>query len=323
MAAEHAPQQDGGLRLYGTVLANELRGKLSRRGGARNPQNSLPEPGSVPAVEQTVVVREEQNRRFCEVLGQEPGRHAHGGYLHALSFPASTRMMSSQEFPLPLLGAVHLENTMVQHHPVPVGARLRIRSSVSGFGRHRRGVTATVVAQAWDQEGREVFTDTSLYLAKTSGGSGSSSKSGGGQKTEREDPREGFRLIGTWSLGKDAGRRYAAVSGDFNPIHLSGVSAKALGMRTSLIHGMYEASRALGEAADPTAAGTWSIRFGAPAFLPARILIWRKSDAAGSPGRGSSGSGSGEGSVILRGISPKGRQHFEFSYEPAEAAKRG
>ena len=50
-----------------------------------------------------------------------------------------------------------------------------------------------------------------------------------------------------WQLGVDTGRAYAAVSGDFNPIHLSVLSAKALGMRRSIAHGMYLASRALAD----------------------------------------------------------------------------
>ena len=35
----------------------------------------------------------------------------------------------------------------------------------------------------------------------------------------------------TWKLPGDLGRRYAAVSGDHNPIHLYGLTAKAFGFR--------------------------------------------------------------------------------------------
>ena len=87
----------------------------------------------------------------------------------------------------------------------------------------------------------------------------------------------------------DTGRAYAAVSGDFNPIHLSVLSAKALGLRRSIAHGMYLASRAL---ADVGAAKgetfRWDVAFEAPVFLPARVSLdistgqdhrgWRRSD---------------------------------------------
>ena len=80
----------------------------------------------------------------------------------------------------------------------------------------------------------------------------------------------------------DTGRAYAAVSGDFNPIHLSVLSAKALGMRRSIAHGMYLASRALADVgAAKGEAFRWDVAFEAPVFLPARVAL----DISYGPGR--------------------------------------
>ncbi len=77
-----------------------------------------------------------------------------------------------------------------------------------------------------------------------------------------------------WQLGVDTGRAYAAVSGDFNPIHLSVLSAKALGLRRSIAHGMYLASRALADVgAVKGEAFSWDVAFEAPVFLPARVAL--------------------------------------------------
>ena len=77
-----------------------------------------------------------------------------------------------------------------------------------------------------------------------------------------------------WQLGVDTGRAYAAVSGDFNPIHLSVLSAKALGLRRSIAHGMYLASRALADVgAAKGEAFRWDVAFEAPVFLPARVAL--------------------------------------------------
>jgi len=93
-----------------------------------------------------------------------------------------------------------------------------------------------------------------------------------------------------WQLGVDTGRAYASVSGDFNPIHLSVLSAKALGMRRSIAHGMYLASRALADVgAAKGDAFSWEVAFEAPVFLPARVALdistvqpedgaWQRSD---------------------------------------------
>ena len=50
----------------------------------------------------------------------------------------------------------------------------------------------------------------------------------------------------TWRIPDDAGRRYAKVSGDVNPIHLSGLTAKAFGFKRAIAHGMWVKARVLG-----------------------------------------------------------------------------
>ena len=46
-----------------------------------------------------------------------------------------------------------------------------------------------------------------------------------------------------WRLPGDLGRRYAAVSGDRNPIHLYPLTAKALGFPRQIAHGMWSLAR--------------------------------------------------------------------------------
>jgi acyl dehydratase len=46
-------------------------------------------------------------------------------------------------------------------------------------------------------------------------------------------------------VAADIGRRYAAVSGDRNPIHLYGMTAKAFGFPRQIAHGMWTKARCL------------------------------------------------------------------------------
>ncbi|NKY07106.1 hypothetical protein HF998_09005, partial [Cellulomonas hominis] len=65
------------------------------------------------------------------------------------------------------------------------------------------------------------------------------------------------------------GRRYAAVSGDANPIHQSPLTAKALGFPRAIAHGMDTAARALAAVgARRRAAYAWDVEFAAPVLLP-------------------------------------------------------
>src|SRR5699024_9141265 len=86
----------------------------------------------------------------------------------------------------------------------------------------------------------DLWQSMALYLSR-------SVKLPGSEKPARPD-RPKFQpppVTGEWKLPADIGRRYAAVSGDRNPIHLSNITAKALGMPGAIAHGMYAAGRML------------------------------------------------------------------------------
>ena len=72
----------------------------------------------------------------------------------------------------------------------------------------------------------------------------------------------------------DVGRRYGAVSGDRNPIHLYGLTAKAFGFPSAIAHGMWLKARTLaalqGRLPD---AFTVDVAFKLPVLLPATIAI--------------------------------------------------
>lgn len=210
------------------------------------------------------------------------------GYLHALSFPLAISVMNRDDFPLPLLGMIHLSNYVEQRAPVLFTELLDIEARVENLRGHRAGTQLDVVAEVRGGGTANVrWTGRSTYLAKGVFLPGidkpSPNNSNGQAGFTPPDP------TAVWQLGVDTGRAYAAVSGDFNPIHLSVLSAKALGMRRSIAHGMYLASRALADVGPVKGeAFTWAVTFEAPVFLPGRVALeftdqtpgegWQRSD---------------------------------------------
>ena len=63
------------------------------------------------------------------------------------------------------------------------------------------------------------------------------------------------------------------VLGDYNPIHLSAASAKALGMKRAIAHGMYLAGRALAGSTPQDTGYDWSVEFATPVFLPSTVDV--------------------------------------------------
>ncbi len=90
-----------------------------------------------------------------------------------------------------------------------------------------------------------------------------------------------------WKLPGDLGRRYAAVSGDHNPIHLYPLTAKALGFPRQIAHGMWSMARcvAMLENRLPDAAAV-EVAFKKPVLLPGSVAFGSRplADSEGGPG---------------------------------------
>ena len=72
----------------------------------------------------------------------------------------------------------------------------------------------------------------------------------------------------------DIGRRYGAVSGDRNPIHLHDLTAKPFGFPRAIAHGMWTKARALAAlGARVPDAFTTEVRFAKPLLLPGKVAF--------------------------------------------------
>jgi acyl dehydratase len=82
------------------------------------------------------------------------------------------------------------------------------------------------------------------------------------------------RTSARWRVPADAGRRYARVSGDVNPIHLSALTARAFGFPRAIAHGMWVEARALaalsGRLPDALAV---DVAFRKPLLLPSTVEL--------------------------------------------------
>jgi len=185
-------------------------------------------------------------------------------YLHVLAFPLAMRLMTDGDFPFGVMGLVHIANRIDQRRPVRAGDAVELRVRAEDLRPHDRGRQFDVVAEAW-RDDELVWEDRSTYLRREKGG--------GEAKGDREPPGPpagGAR----WRVPGDAGRRYAAVSGDRNPIHLHSVTAKLFGQPAPIAHGMWLKARCLAalEGRVPEAC-TVDVRFKLPVRLGQQVAF--------------------------------------------------
>ena len=85
--------------------------------------------------------------RYARLVGEAPSDVLPAGYLHVLGFPLATAVMVRADFPLPLLGMVHLANSVSVLRPVRLGDALEVRAWVQDLRPHRRGVQVDLVTE--------------------------------------------------------------------------------------------------------------------------------------------------------------------------------
>ncbi len=188
-------------------------------------------------------------------------------YPHLLTFGMQVRLMAGRDFPLPLPGLVHVANTITVHRRLDAGEALSVAVHAERFVSHPKGAQVDLVA-AVSAAGEVVWDGRSTYLAR------------GAHAPETGEPRVAAPEISdgppsaVWRVDGDTGRRYAAVSGDVNPIHLHPLAAKAFGFPRAIAHGMWTAARSLaalqGRLPD---ALTHEVAFGRPLLLPSTVEL--------------------------------------------------
>ncbi|MEU4619905.1 MaoC/PaaZ C-terminal domain-containing protein [Actinoplanes sp. NPDC023801] len=189
-------------------------------------------------------------------------------YPHVLAFPLAMRLMTAPDFPLPLIGLVHIQNRITMGRPIPSGAALDLAVRAEALRDHPRGRQFDVVATA-AIDGTEVWRGVSTYLRlgpRTAGAPVNRSSGDSAAATV-----DGGSL---WRVPERVGTDYAAVSGDRNPIHTSRLGARLFGFPRPIAHGMWSKARALAalEGRLPDAF-TVDVAFRKPVLLPGRATF--------------------------------------------------
>ena len=192
---------------------------------------------------------------------------------HMLAFPLHVRLMTRDAFPFPIMGAIHLENSITQQATLVAGDELDIEAKPIRLLRHNHGQLVEVETTA-TRDGQPVWDSRSLYLFR-------------GARGDVGDPYIPSALTdassnlderGRWALPESIGRSYARVSGDWNPIHLSRPTAKLFGLRKSVAHGMWMKARAVASVTAPLLAShrvaSVTVAFRTPAFLPGAARLF-------------------------------------------------
>jgi acyl dehydratase len=238
---------------------------------------SVPGIGSLPGVRKSgadagtltvtrppIAIERYHMEAYAEVCGFPVKDTAPLTYPHLLAFPLHMALMTDPAFPAPAIGTVHLENSITQHRPLAVGETLEVVAAVGPAKPHPKGQVFEFVTTVHVGD-RVVWESTSTYLRRGRGDDSASR----GLRLPTVPPGDTV-----WRLPADLGRRYAGVSGDYNPIHLYPLTARALGFKRQIAHGMWTKARSVAALENRLpAAVRVDVAFRKPVFLPGKVAF--------------------------------------------------
>jgi len=210
-----------------------------------------------------VAVDTERLAEYCRVCGFTMRDTLPATYPHILAFPLHMALLTQGDFPFPAVGLVHVQNRIEQRRPIEATEKLEIRVRAGELEPHPKGKTFALLTSV-RSGGEEVWVSQSTNLRR---GEGSETASDSGPSFDPDLTAEA-----EWPLPGDLGRSYGGVSGDRNPIHMYGLTAKALGFPRQIAHGMWTKARCVAalEARLPGAVEV-EVAFKRPILLPSKV----------------------------------------------------
>ncbi len=204
------------------------------------------------------------------------------------------------------LAMLHAEQDMHFHQPLVPGRTLVTAAEAYGMRTGRMGTRFTMRVVSEDEVGEPVVEQFATMLIRGVDGVADGGQAPPGHAFPAEARAAKVAEIAA-KVDRDLAARYAAASGDANPIHVDAAAARAVGLPDVILHGMCTmalcAQAVVGAVAggDPAALRRLAVRFYRPVF-PGNDLVTTVYDAGqGAGGRQSYAfEASSGGKVVVR-----------------------
>ncbi|MCW2987553.1 MAG: hypothetical protein JWM24_491 [Solirubrobacterales bacterium] len=201
-------------------------------------------------------------------------------YPHVLAFPLHMAVMADGGFPFGAVGLVHVENRIEQRRRIGIGEELTIRVRPTKLAPHPKGRIFSLLTEVTVDD-ELAWKSVSTMLRRGRPGAAVADSSAMRKEVRPQEVGSAGPVAAhladapasaEWKLGGDLGRRYAAVSGDRNPIHMHALTAKPLGFAGAIAHGMWTKARCLATLDSRLSdAFAVDVRFRKPIVLPAHV----------------------------------------------------
>lgn len=193
--------------------------------------------------------------------------------LQLAAAPLHLAILADPRFPLRAMGLVHVGQRIEQIGRLPVQGVYRLEARTGPAQTVRQGSRFELITEA-RIEGRLVWRSAIVALARHQSEATESAYAPLSTLIPPGEP-EVWTRASLVDAPEDLGRRYAAIAGDWNPIHQRAWLARPFGFPRAIVHGTWTLARALAAAGWPRQeAFSLRAQFRKPVYLPSTVAVW-------------------------------------------------
>jgi len=218
-----------------------------------------------------VYASEKQLTSFTKVFGDPDNIKS---YAFLAGFRSTIQCITQAPIPSSLMGLIHLSCGISQHAKHNWFLPYDIQVTVEDCRSTTKGLIYQIVTEFY-QQGQLTIKNTNIMLDKKPG-----YKANQRETTEKSVIGQLTDSFCSYAINLKTSWKYALLSGDLNPIHLHPYLAKKLGLKSVLIHGMFNAHQCLSSIYKKTDEdlGDVFIEFNKPCFMPTQVFVMQYGD---------------------------------------------
>lgn len=161
-------------------------------------------------------------------------------YPHVLASPIYMNILSHRKFPIPLMGSLHLRNHIIQHRQIHEEEPFDLDVMIGEKRIVKQGIEFDFKILL-SREGERLWESITTWLRKGKFGNDYSRSP---NASLIEPIPDGEKHADSY-IDKSIGKKFARITGDYNPIHVSKMLAPFFGLKRDVAHAMWACADAI------------------------------------------------------------------------------
>ena len=208
--------------------------------------------------------------RYREVCGLKNDGKLPVLYPHVLASPLYMHLLSRKEFPIPLIGSLHLLNHIIRHRLIDDNEPLTLEVITGEKRIVKQGIEFDFIILL-KSDGERLWESITTWLKKGNYGTMYSPS----PHSEIIKPIYDGKEHAESYIPENIGKRFARITGDYNPIHISRLAAPLFGLKRDVAHAMWVCADTIRQLPrhEKDSPLRIDLAFKGPLFLDSRYLI--------------------------------------------------